>query len=419
VRLRDIIAFGTERYPEKVARRLRAVNITAWLAALLPACFTIIRLLDAERWHWAIVNASFAIGLAAIPLLHRFGPQVGPMVLVVIGYAHLFRLDYEAGTGFGAHLGYLTAAALGMVAVGIERIRFAAVLAAAAAGLIILLRVIVPYDTGQMSSREVLVNFVINVSMSTVILFVVVFYALRQAARSEAVAEEERGRSDALLANILPASVAERLRSAPEEVIADHYDEASVLFADMEGFTSRAGAMSPDDLVRFLDRVFSAFDRLVEKHGVEKIKTSGDAYMVVAGVPERRPDHAKRLADFALDMRDAAARFGALGETVPIRIGMATGPVVAGVVGSKRFFYDVWGDAVNMASRMETTGKPGAIQVSAEAYQRLKDRFRFEPRGSVDIKGKGPVETWFLVGRAAAGDGAADQAAGEAARKSL
>lgn len=204
--------------------------------------------------------------------------------------------------------------------------------------------------------------------------------------------------SESLLANILPASIAIRLKNPATTIIADKYDDASVLFADIAGYTERASQSTPADLVEFLNLLYTEFDRLVEQHGLEKIKTSGDCHMVVSGVPEPRPDHLEAVACLALKMGDAIVGLtDQVGQAVPIRIGMGVGPVVAGVVGTRRFFYDVWGDAVNVASRMESTGTQGRIQVPQEVYERLKDSFVFEPRGEVEIKGKGVMRTWFLV----------------------
>ena len=157
--------------------------------------------------------------------------------------------------------------------------------------------------------------------------------------------------------------------------------------------------MSPADLVKFLNDVFTAFDRLVERHGLEKIKTTGDNYMVVSGVPVARSDHAAALVRLGIEMLDAAGHMqDPNGQSVAIRIGIASGPVVAGVVGTKKFFYDVWGDAVNVASRMELTGVPGRIQVSPETYDEVKHQFAFESRGPIDVKGKGMMTTWLLSG---------------------
>ena len=173
----------------------------------------------------------------------------------------------------------------------------------------------------------------------------------------------------------------------------------------MAGFTARASDTAADELVQFLNRVFSDFDRLVERHGLEKIKTTGDAYMVVSGVPAARLDHAQALALLALEMRDTAAGWlDPHGRSVPLRIGIGTGPVVAGVVGTRKFFYDVWGDAVNVAARMETTGIPGKIHIAPQTYECLKADFALEDGGYADIKGKGAMRTWFLIGRRAAAE---------------
>ena len=232
-------------------------------------------------------------------------------------------------------------------------------------------------------------NFIICIVGTCLILFAIVFYAMREAARAEAIAEREYDRSEALLLNILPATVAARLKSSTGSDIADKYDEVSILFADLAGFTARASETEPVKLVHFLNEVFTSFDRLVERHGLEKIKTSGDGYVVVSGAPVARPDHAEAIAELALDMlRLAASLRDQDGRGVPIRIGLASGPVVAGVIGARKFFYDVWGDAVNVASRMESTGALGMIQVSDETYARLKCRFVLESRGMIEVKGR-------------------------------
>jgi adenylate cyclase len=241
-------------------------------------------------------------------------------------------------------------------------------------------------------------GFIGSVSSSIAIIFAIVLYAVRETEKAETVAEFEYERSESLLRNILPAATAERLKSRPDKVIADRHDEASVLFADMAGFTAAAGQTSAADLVGFLNDIFTAFDHLVERHGLEKIKTTGDSYMVVSGVPLARPDHAAALLRLAIDMLAAARQMhGPNGRTVSIRIGMASGPVVAGVVGSKKFFYDVWGDTVNVASRMESTGVSDRIQVSPESYRRLRHEFDFEEREPIEVKGKGKMTTWLLT----------------------
>ena len=246
----------------------------------------------------------------------------------------------------------------------------------------------------------VTVGFVSSAVFSAVIAVATVWYTLREIQRAETAMEAEYQRSEALLANILPATIAQRLKDPSRNIIADKYDDASILFADIAGYTKRASDTTPTDLVRFLDRLYTDLDALVDRHGLEKVKTSGDSYMVVSGVPQPRPDHVEALASLALDMADAVADLkDPEGRAVPIRIGLAAGPVVAGVVGARKFFYDVWGDAVNVAARMETTDVEGRIQVPQNVYERLSHAFLLEERGDVDIKGKGVMHTWYLVGR--------------------
>jgi len=213
--------------------------------------------------------------------------------------------------------------------------------------------------------------------------------------------EKERVKSERLLLNILPASIAARLK-LKDETIADGFAEATVLFADIAGFTRFASARSPREVVGLLNDIFSEFDHLAEKHGVEKIKTIGDAYMAVAGLPVQTRDHATAVVELALDMQAAVARRCIVGAgTVSLRIGINTGPVVAGVIGMKKFIYDVWGDTVNTASRMESHGVDGGIQVTEKTYEKVKHAYFLEDRGAVTIKGKGSMRTYLLTGRMA------------------
>jgi class 3 adenylate cyclase len=221
----------------------------------------------------------------------------------------------------------------------------------------------------------------------------------RRALRQEhhlLLAEQER--SERLLLNVLPASIAARLKQT-DGVIADAFPEVTVLFADIVDFTRRSERIAPEEVVRLLDDLFSAFDQLAQQQRLEKIKTIGDAYMVVGGLPDPRPDHAEAVAEMALAIRDEVAR--RLDPSGPplIRIGIDTGPVVAGVIGRSKFTYDLWGDTVNTASRMESHGVTGCIQVTARAYERLRDGYRFERRGPIPVKGKGEMVTYFLVAR--------------------
>jgi adenylate cyclase len=207
-----------------------------------------------------------------------------------------------------------------------------------------------------------------------------------------------QARVEALLLNILPEEIAQRLQAEPN-AIADHFDDASILFADVVDFTPLASRLDPREVVGILDRLFTSFDELVDRYEVEKIKTIGDCYMVAAGVPRPRPDHAHALAGLAFDMKDCA-RTCLPGSDLRLRIGISSGPVVAGVIGRRRFLYDLWGDTVNMASRMESHGTADEIQITRPTWELLRDDFVTEPVGLIDVKGKGEVETWRLVGRA-------------------
>ena len=212
--------------------------------------------------------------------------------------------------------------------------------------------------------------------------------------------DEQRRRSDRLLLSILPASIAERLK-ASSDVIADRIDEVTVIFVDVVGFTTLAASVSPESLVDLLDEIFRRFDHLAERFGVEKIKTIGDAYMAVVGLPEPRADHAFAAAQFALAAKAALAEYAAeSGRAIQVRVGISSGTVVAGVIGTRKFAYDLWGDTVNTAARMESHGVPGQVQVSESTFVKLRDRYRFEPRGVIDVKGKGPMPAWLLLGSA-------------------
>ncbi|MFP4008969.1 MAG: adenylate/guanylate cyclase domain-containing protein [Spirulinaceae cyanobacterium] len=222
---------------------------------------------------------------------------------------------------------------------------------------------------------------------------------ITQRLATEAALRAQREQTERLLLNILPARIATRLKSDPQS-IAEKFDQVTVLFADIVGFTELAGRLAPIDLVNLLNSVFSDFDRLTEKYRLEKIKTIGDAYMVVGGLPTRRRDHADAIANFALDIQSALEQFNQkYQQNLSMRIGIHSGPVVAGVIGLKKFIYDLWGDTVNVASRMESHGVPQQIQVTNATYQFIKDGFEFEYRGRIPIKGKGLMDTYWLMGK--------------------
>lgn len=219
----------------------------------------------------------------------------------------------------------------------------------------------------------------------------------REGFRDRRIAGQAQQRSDELLLNVLPPAIADRLK-AGESPIADSEADVTVLFADISGFTNYSAKVSPEELVERLGEIFNAFDLLADQHGLEKIKTIGDAYMVASGLPEPVDDHAERALRFAFDMGASLEAINSrLGERFQIRIGVHTGPVVAGVIGRRKFSYDLWGDTVNTASRMESHGMPGRIHISDETAQAVAGvaGFRLTPRGEIEVKGKGPMQTWF------------------------
>ncbi len=235
-------------------------------------------------------------------------------------------------------------------------------------------------------------------AMSNAAMFAAVL-VLGEAVHSRRALQLEQERSERLLLNVLPAPIAARLK-AGEEVIADAFPDVTVLFADLVDFTRRSQRIAPEQVVATLNELFSAFDRLAQQQGLEKIKTIGDAYMVAGGLPTPRPDHAEAIAEMALAMQaEVTRRTDPSGQPLQVRIGIDTGPVEAGVIGTAKFSYDLWGDTVNTASRMESHGIAGCIQVTARTYQRLRDSYRFQRRGPIPVRGMGEMVTYFLVGR--------------------
>ncbi|MBD2181701.1 adenylate/guanylate cyclase domain-containing protein [Aerosakkonema funiforme] len=226
-----------------------------------------------------------------------------------------------------------------------------------------------------------------------------IFRDITQRLQAEAELRYQQEQTERLLLNILPQPIAERLKQE-QSTIAENFGDVTVMFADIVGFTELSSLISPTELVEMLNIIFSKFDQLAEKHNLEKIKTIGDAYMVVGGLPVPRSDHAIAIAEMALDMQAALIQFSAsTGKPFRMRIGINTGSVVAGVIGTKKFIYDLWGDTVNIASRMESHSLPGQIQVTEATYSALRDRYLFEQRGEILVKGKGNMTTYFLVGR--------------------
>lgn len=392
---------GRREYSDAASRRLATLTISTRIAAAIVTIYGLAELvLVPEVPHIGLINLASAAIFMSMPLLYRFGALVASTTFVISAYIFTVYICGQLGTDSGLQFYFFVGAALIILVTGSDHLVIASLVAVSGAVLAVALEWLVPPNTGLYSESAMRVSFGVTVAAASLMLIVVMGTAMRRIERAESALRLEFTKSEALLANILPESIANRLKDRADSVIADGYADASILFADIAGYTRLASDTDPTDLVLFLNQLYTDFDRLVDRHGLEKIKTSGDSYMVVSGVPEPRADHLESLACLALDMADAVAGLrDQQGRDVPLRIGIAAGPVVAGVVGSRKFFYDVWGDAVNMASRMESTDVEGRIQVPQDVYERINGSYVFEERGEVEVKGKGPMHTWYLVGR--------------------
>jgi adenylate cyclase len=389
--IRRLLELGTARYPMRVRRQLKILNALAVLIILSSTGYALsYATRDAYAYRWIIaINLALVIMAICVPLLHRVHQMLGGLVIASTECAALFALVALIGRDSGIQLNLIVGAGAGFFIFGLENLTLSvgvvlACFALHVAAWFLFPVGVVPVDRGFLDQLYI-------GSAATVFALsgAIAFYAFRLAERAEA--ETER-----LLRNILPANIVERLRERPEEPIAEAFGEASILFSDIQGFVPLSKSLGAARTVALLNDMMRQFDALADKHGVEKIKTIGDAYMAVAGLPTPVIDHADRLAQMACDMLAAkeavAQRFGV---TIRMRIGVATGPVMAGIIGTRKFSYDVWGDAVNLAARLESSGVPERVQLSAETHRALTS-FDCERRGEVDIKGIGPLETWLL-----------------------
>jgi len=387
---------GTEGYPPDVRRRLLIVNLIAYLIAITTAGYAIQQIqLDYQTYKPLVfINLSLLLMALMVPAMHRFSPIAGGLLIVISEYVALMAFTFYLGRSAGLHLQYLVAAAAPFVVFGLERLRLVAVVVVTGLVLHLVAWFGFPPEAAHLrAAPDVLDSLYGQAAITTVGLIAAsIWYAFR-------LVERARGETDTLLRNILPDSVADRLKARPGERIADSYEEASVLFADISGFVALARRLGPDRIVELLNQIVSEFDALAARHGVEKIKTIGDAYMAVAGLPDRTPDHTERLAYMALDMLDALERVRTeTGLALHMRVGMASGPVISGIIGTRKFSFDVWGDAVNLAARLENLGATGRVHVCPACRARLEHAFILESRGMIEIKGVGQQETWLLAG---------------------
>ncbi len=391
-----ISSLGTENYPPDTQRRLKIVNVISALIAMTTCIYAVQLAMsgDAAMLPVVYINLGLAALVAAVPLMHRFNDVAGCLLLVVAEFAALVGFAAYFGRTGGNTLQYLVAAAAPFVI--FERRRLWLVITIVATALLLHLYTWFAFPRSVALLQvddKILESLYIQGAVTTFgLIAACVYYAF-------SLVERAKSETEVVLRNVLPDDVVERLKSKPNEAIADSFADASILFADVTGFVSLARRLGPERTVALLNNLVSAFDDLAQRHGVEKIKTIGDAYMVASGVPLARADHAVVLARMALDMLGATRAVSASeGMSIEVRIGMSSGPMMAGVIGTKKFSYDVWGDPVNIASRLQGLSTPGRILICPNCEKVLRASFVLEPRGMVEIKGVGAQNLWYLNG---------------------
>jgi adenylate cyclase len=389
-----VIAAGTENYDTETRRGLIVANITGYLASFSSLSYALNYALHDWGLLWPLVvgNLLSALCTGLVPLLHRFGPSAAGIWLSAVVFATIFYFIAYLGREAGIQLNYLGTAPVALAILGLRRIKLAVAIAVVALGCHLAAWFSFPRAAAVVQADPAFLDQIYALTAVSLvgISFLVVFYALR-------LADLAQRQTDALLLNIMPGAIAERLKEHPRETIAERYEEATVIFADLKGFTPLSAALGPAPIVALLDEMFSAFDAAADRTGIEKIKTIGDAYMAVAGLPRAMPDHAAAAVGLACAMVKAARTIGARrGLELELRIGIASGPVMAGVIGRTKFSYDAWGETVNLASRLQSAGKPGLIHVSEATRKQLLGRYLVSGNWLIELKGIGPVEASFI-----------------------
>jgi guanylate cyclase len=401
--LRRLAALGATPQDTEDERLQKA---TLTLAATLMATMAIVWV--ATYWSlglWRSGAVPFGyqlatlIGLVAFARTKRFPPFRASQLLMILLLPLLLQASLGGFRPSSAVVLWSVTAPLG--ALLFEGVRASTPWFLAFVGAVVASAALDPFlhGEGTVPASIVVVFFVLNLLGVSTTVYLLLRYFISERARILNALRAEQDRSEQLLLNILPPAIARRLKDDPG-VIADRYDGVTVLFADIVGFTAFAETRPPEKVVEVLNELFSRFDELADRHGAEKIKTIGDAYMVAAGLPVPRPEHQGAIAELALDMCEEVHRFREeSGLQLSIRVGVCSGPVVAGVIGLRKFSYDVWGDTVNLASRMEAHGVADCIQVEGSVYQGLRERFEFQERRGVHVKGRGAMTTYLLIGR--------------------
>lgn len=395
--LAGLLSAGTAAYPAPVRQRLIIVNVLALLIFVASLNYALVyALTDFATYRLFVVFNLVLCALALlVPLGHRVNEIAGGLMVAGFEFVGLFVLTALLGRNSGIQLNYIIGAAVPFLCFGLNRIGLILAVVAGGFALHLVAWFAFPPEAAIIRADPLLLSNIYVFSAITVfgLSAATVYFAFRLKERAEA-------KTEALLRNMLPEPIAEALRENPSQEIAQNIEEATVLFADIAGFTGLAQRLGASRTVALLNDVFTRFDRIADELGLEKIKTIGDCYMVAGGIPDPRPDHAQRVAEMALRMQTVACDYAeAHAMAWRLRVGIASGPVLAGVIGRRKPSYDVWGDTVNLAARMESSGEPGRIHATAAFMDKLDDAFEGQCRGPIDIRDFGVHETWYLLAR--------------------
>lgn len=390
------LRYGISGYDRETRRRLFLVNLSGYLSAISSLSYAInFALYNFPALKWLVFgNLLSAFLTASAPYWHRYNSLGAAIMMTTTVAVTLFFFVSELGRDSGVQLNYIGAVAIAFVIFGLDHMRYIAAITLVCIVGHIATVALFPVGRVQWAIDDAFMTqlYVMSATSIMLILGLIVWYAFRVAADAEA-------RSERLLMNIFPESIANQLRMYPDEPIADRFDEATVLFSDIVGFTKMSNNLEAEELIFLLNDIFSAFDAIGSKLHTEKIKTIGDAYMAVSGAPEPVEDHSERILKLAIGMISEIARVSEAHQIpLDVRVGIAAGPITAGVIGKAKFAYDVWAPTVNLASRLESNGKVGRIHVSGEVYRALKDKYRFEKAPVTNLKGIGRVQSWYYVG---------------------
>ncbi|MDJ0612120.1 MAG: adenylate/guanylate cyclase domain-containing protein [Rhizobiaceae bacterium] len=389
------VRYGVSGYDRETRRRLSICNIAGYLSALSSISFALNFLAhDVMEMRWLIFgNVLSAAITSTAPFWHRYNAVLSPIVLATTVAITLFFFVSELGRDSGIQLNYIGSVAIAFAIFGLGHMRYVA--AVTVVCIVGHLSTYFLFETGRIQ-HLVDPAFITQLYIQSAVSIMLVLAAIVWYAFSIAADAEER--SERLLKNMLPEKIAERLREEPDQIIADKFDEATVMFADIVGFTKLARERSAEELVDILNTIFSEFDRVGTELGTEKIKTIGDAYMAVCGVPEPNDIHTGNIIRLATGFQGVLKRIAKERDIdIDMRIGVATGPITAGVIGKAKFSYDVWSNTVNLAARLESHGEPGKIRVSQATYQALREKYEFEKAPTEHLKGIGRETSWYLV----------------------